>query len=74
MSLKESVYMSGIFKFRRGTAEELADVILAIGEPAFEINTYRLKIGDGEKAYKYLPYISDYDDLKSKVEFILNND
>ena len=74
MSLKESVYMSGIFKFRRGTAEELADVILAIGEPAFEINTYRLKIGDGENAYKYLPYISDYDDLKSKVEFILNND
>ena len=74
MGLKESVYMSGIFKFRRGTAEELADVVLAIGEPAFEINTYRLKIGDGENAYKYLPYISDYDDLKSKVEFILNND
>lgn len=74
MSLKESVYMSGIFKFRRGTAEELADVILAIGEPAFETNTYRLKIGDGENTYKYLPYISDYDDLKSKVEFVLNND
>ena len=74
MSLKESVYMSGIFKFRRGTVEELADVVLAIGEPAFEINTYRLKIGDGENTYKYLPYISDYDDLKSKVEFVLNND
>ena len=30
---------------------------LAAGEPGYELDTHRLKIGDGEKAWNELPYI-----------------
>lgn len=68
MSLKETVYMSGIIKLRRGTAEELKGIVLALGEPAFEIDSYKLKIGDGETVYESLGYINDYDDLRKLLD------
>jgi hypothetical protein len=68
MSLKETVYMSGIIKLRRGTAEDLKEIVLALGEPAFETNSYKLKIGDGKTVYKSLDYINDYDDLRKLLD------
>lgn len=48
------------FKLRRGLAARWAEVnpILAEGEPGFELDTYKLKIGNGEKAWNDLPYVA----------------
>ena len=45
-------------KFRRGDSSEWSrkDPILREGEPGFEIDTGRLKIGDGETAWSGLEY------------------
>lgn len=49
------------FKVRRGLAEiwtQYGDkVILAEGEPGYELDTHKLKIGDGKKNWNELPYI-----------------
>ena len=47
------------FKVRRGQSQVWADInpILADGEPGYELDTHRLKIGDGEKSWNKLPYI-----------------
>lgn len=49
------------FKVRRGLAEVWAQhgdrVILAEGEPGYELDTHKLKIGDGKKNWNELPYI-----------------
>ena len=46
-------------QFRRGTAAAwtAANPVLASGEPGFETDTIKLKIGDGATAYNSLPYI-----------------
>lgn len=47
------------FQLKRGSAarwEEL-NLILAAGEPGFEVDTNRLKIGNGETPWNELPYI-----------------
>ena len=45
---------------RRDTAANWtsANPTLSIGEPGFEIDTKKLKIGDGKTAWKALPYVS----------------
>ena len=47
------------FKLRRGTAQRWIEVnpILAQGEPGFEYDTGKLKVGDGIKAWTELEYI-----------------
>lgn len=49
------------FQLRRGLAEvwKKNNPLLAKGEPGFELDTNRLKIGDGEKNYNDLPYIGE---------------
>ena len=46
-------------QFKRGTAKafRLANPLLLSGQPAFETDTRRLKIGDGKTRYLKLPYI-----------------
>ena len=50
------------FQFKRGLSEAWAqkNPILRIGEPGFEYDTYKFKIGDGVKAWNDLPYIGSY--------------
>jgi len=47
-------------QLRNGTFQEWFDAnpVLALGEPGFEINTGRLKIGDGDKNWNDLDYMS----------------
>ena len=47
------------FQLRRGLHDKWIEEnpILSEGEPAFETDTFRLKIGDGKTAYQALPYI-----------------
>lgn len=53
--------MSVQFLFRRGTALEWsnANPTLGNGEPGFETNTNKFKIGDGTTNWNSLPYITD---------------
>jgi hyaluronoglucosaminidase len=53
------------FKFKRGTAERWKEVnpILQAGEPGFEIDSHKLKIGDGITPWKDLPYIEGKTEL-----------
>lgn len=48
------------FKFRRNLASywEEKNPVLAEGEPCFELDTGKLKIGNGSDAYNNLPYLN----------------
>ena len=54
--------MSGTIQFRRGTAAlAISDnPTLEQGEPGFETNTNKLKIGDGVTDWNHLPYFGEY--------------
>ena len=51
--------ISTTFRLKRGLAAKWQELnlILDPGEPGFELDTYRLKIGDGKTAWNDLPYI-----------------
>ena len=48
------------FKFKRGQSTTWASLnpILAAGEPGYELDTHKLKIGDGVTPYNDLPYMN----------------
>ncbi|GEP34331.1 hypothetical protein NSZ01_20990 [Nocardioides szechwanensis] len=50
--------MADVIKFRHGTSAQwaAADPVLQAGEPGFETNTGRHKIGDGSSVWRDLPY------------------
>ena len=52
-----------IYQFKRGTAQRWIEVnpVLRQGEPGFEYDTGKLKIGDGFTPWLMLPYINDVD-------------
>ena len=57
-------------QLKRGSARAFKRVnpILLEGQPAFEIDTFRLKIGNGKTNYNDLPYIGESDDGKSAYD------
>lgn len=57
-------------QFKRGTAEAFwaKNPVLLAGQPAFETDTKKLKIGDGITRYNALPYIGDGKDGKSAYD------
>ena len=57
-------------QLKRGSAKAFKKVnpILLEGQPAFEIDTFRLKIGNGSARYNDLPYIGESDNGKSAYE------
>ena len=58
------------FQVKRGTAarwEEL-NLILNPGEPGFEMDTFKLKIGNGSTPWKELPYVNDVDISKYSLK------
>lgn len=48
------------FRLRRGTAARWTSVnpVLGPGEPGYEEDTHKLKLGDGWTAWRDLPYLS----------------
>lgn len=63
-------------QFKRGTAAALKkhNIVLLYGEPAFEKDTNKMKIGNGTTPYNELPYIGDHnkgEDGKSAYELWL---
>lgn len=61
-------------QFKRGTYRAFLNVnpVLLEGQPAFEIDTNRLKIGNGRTHYVDLPYIGEAQDGKSAYELWLD--
>lgn len=59
------------YQFKRGTAQRWIEVnpILKQGEPGFEYDTGKLKIGDGFTPWLTLPYINDID-LRDQEEMV----
>ena len=53
--------MKSKFYFKRGKAASWAEknVLLGPGEPGFEIDTGRLKVGDGIRTWNDLPYLTE---------------
>ena len=61
------------FQFKRGTAQRWIEVnpILKQGEPGFEYDTGKLKIGDGFTPWLALPYINSGDiDVSGQEEMV----
>lgn len=61
-------------QFKRGRADAFRKVnpILLNGEPAWEWDTCKLKIGDGKRRYKALPYVTAGEDGKSAYQLWLD--
>lgn len=53
-------------QFKRGTAKAFRqkNPILLCGEPGYEYDTKKLKVGDGRTPYNFLPYIGDFNKPK----------
>ena len=62
------VYMKSKFYFKRGKAASWAEknVLLGPGEPGFEIDTGRLKVGDGIRTWNNLPYLAE-NEIKNEI-------
>lgn len=47
-----------IVRFRRGTRHQwaISNPVLNPGEPGIDLTLYRMKIGDGQRAWKDLPW------------------
>jgi hypothetical protein len=63
------------FRFRRGTASEWTEEnpVLRSGEPGVEIDTNRLKIGDGVRTWNLLPYFVNEDVVRQLIDDLTNN-
>ena len=63
------VYMKSKFYFKRGKAASWAaqNLILGPGEPGFELDTGKLKVGNGITPWNELPYITDNIVLPAEV-------
>jgi hypothetical protein len=53
--------MADLIKFKRGksTSWQTKNLLLDVGEPGFETDTLRLKIGDGVTLWNDLPYVGE---------------
>ena len=61
-------------QFKRGTAQRMIEVnpLLAEGEPGYEYDTHKLKIGDGIHKWNDLPYIGGNNSEVSGTEEIIS--
>lgn len=61
-----------VYQFKRGTAQRWIDVnpILRQGEPGFEYDTGKLKIGDGFTPWNNLKYINENIDVNKQEEMV----
>ena len=61
-----------VYQFKRGTAQRWIDVnpILRQGEPGFEYDTGKLKIGDGFTPWNNLKYINENIDVDKQEEMV----
>ena len=69
--MNETVILNSMFQFKRGTKErwlELNPILLA-GEPGYEYDTHRLKVGDGSTSWKDLDYIGEESVVNAETHY-----
>jgi hypothetical protein len=77
MEQNNEVRITGSILLKRGLKADLEvmEEILDLGEPVYEIDGGKLKVGDGESPYADLPYLGadeeNFNALKEKVEAFL---
>ena len=66
--------MKSKFYFKRGKAASWIEknILLGPGEPGFEIDTGRLKVGDGIHAWNNLPYLAE-NEIKNGINKYFND-
>ena len=67
------VMLNSYLLLKRGTSLELNNndsLIPKLGEPVFERDTFKLKIGDGETVYKNLPYIGLLTEIEGELGIV----
>lgn len=60
-------------QFKRGSTATLQNIIPAAGEPVWDKQLEKLKVGDGVRLYSELPYVGDVSVDDSSVEFDSND-
>lgn len=57
------------FQFLRGQSEAWTRInpILREGEPGYELDTHKLKIGDGITSWNALPYVVDIESITEEI-------
>lgn len=70
--MAQEIVLKTIFQLKRGTQARWAEVnpVLNQGEPGFEYDTNKLKIGDGITPWLKLPYITDNVEVKGQSEMV----
>ena len=65
-------HVKAVIQLRRATEQEWIDYnpILRVGEPALSTDVYKLKIGDGKKYWKEIPYLmeAEFDYIMDLIE------
>ena len=53
--------VKAVIQLRRATEKEWIELnpILRVGEPALSTDVYKLKIGDGKRHWKQIPYLTN---------------
>ena len=53
-------HVKAVIQLRRATEREWIELnpILRVGEPALSTDAYKLKIGDGQRHWKQIPYLT----------------
>lgn len=56
-------HVKAVIQLRRATEREWIELnpILRVGEPALSTDVYKLKIGDGQRHWKQIPYLINSD-------------
>lgn len=56
-------HVKAVIQLRRATEKEWIELnpILRVGEPALSTDVYKLKIGDGKRHWKQIPYLTSSD-------------
>ena len=67
-------HVKAVIQLRRATEQEWIelDPILREGEPALSTDVYKLKIGDGKRHWKEIPYLTNSEGGGS-IEYIAGN-
>ena len=54
-------HVKAVIQLRRATEQEWIDLnpVLRVGEPALSTDVYKLKIGDGTRHWREIPYLTN---------------
>ena len=73
--MEELKFKGSVILFKRGTKAEFEQIEFTprAGQPIFETDTKRLKVGDGVTPYDQLPYIGDVLWVQNQFEVAEND-